>query len=138
MINGSPGQTASVVIQTVNPNDNSKTGPTSTPTIIKFIDPNGDEDGDGMKNSAEDAAGTNPFDSSSLLKVMTMNQPDANHLALTWESVPGKKYQVQSAPSAGGTYNGVGPVLTAGSNQFTLSETVPSASLIFYRVALVP
>ena len=49
-INGLMGQTASVTIQTVNPSDNTVTGPSSTPATIKFLDPNADEDGDGMLN----------------------------------------------------------------------------------------
>ncbi|HEY4281902.1 MAG TPA: hypothetical protein VGM62_02485 [Chthoniobacterales bacterium] len=132
------GQTASVVVQTVNPNDNSKTGPASSPIIIKFIDPNGDDDADGVKNSDEDLAGTNPFDSTSSLKTMGASQPDPNSITLSWETVPGKKYQMQSAPSPGGSYMGLGPVLTANSNQFQLSETVAATQNTFYRVTLVP
>ena len=133
-INAAPGQTASVVIQTVNPNDNSKTGPTSNPTLIKFIDPNADQDSDGQINSAEDQAGTNPFDATSVLKLTSLTEPDANNLTLTWQSVPGKKYQVQSAASPGGSYFPASPLITAVGS--TTSRTVTLADNTFYRVAL--
>jgi hypothetical protein len=135
-INGAPGQTASVVIQTVNPNDNSMTGPTSPPTIVKFIDPNADDDSDGQINSAEDQAGTNPFDPTSVLKLTILIQPDANDLTLTWQSVVGKKYQVQSAASPGGSYFPASPVVTAVGS--TTSRTVTLADNKFYRVVIVP
>src|SRR5207253_8769366 len=68
-LSGSIGQTLTVIIQTVNPNDNSVTGPASSPINIKLIDPNGDDDGDGMINASENVAGTNPFDPNSIFHV---------------------------------------------------------------------
>jgi hypothetical protein len=136
---GMVGDVISIVVRATNPDNGSAQSSTSNSTPpVKLLNPNGDDDGDGMTNAAEDLAGTNPFDPNSALRMMTLSQPTSNSVTLTWETVPGKKYQVQSAPSAGGTYTGVGPVMTAGPNQFTLNETVSGAQLIFYRVALVP
>ena len=135
-INGSPGQTASVIIRAVNPNDNSMSGPPSTATNIKFIDPNADDDGDGMTNSAEDAAGTNPFDPNSGLKTTGLSAQNGNTLTLQWSSVAGKKYQVQGAASVAGPWNPAGPVLNGTGG--TLSPSVTASDPSFFRVVLVP
>jgi len=130
-INGTAGQTVTVVIQAVNPSDNSVTGPASNATDVKFIDPNGDDDGDGMKNSAEDEAGTNPFNPNSVFRVTSVTST-----SVTWSTVPGKKYQLDSSNAPNGTYNPVGPQLTAAGN--SLSENVTVAPPVFYRVRIVP
>ena len=136
-INGMAGQTVTVTIQSVNPNDNSVTGPASSPTNIKFINPNGDDDGDGMTNGAEDAAGTNPFDPNSVFRVTSVSRPDASHVAVTWSSVSGKQYVVQSASAPGGTYGDVlGSSITAGGS--STSETISAAGPAFYRVRIGP
>jgi hypothetical protein len=133
---GAIGQTLVVTVYAVNPNDNTVIGPASSPTSIKLLDPNGDEDGDGMTNQQEDVAGTNPFDPTSVFKVTSITRPDANDVSLTWTTVPGKKYQVESASAPNGTYNPVGNQFTA--NGATLSETVSASSPVYYHVRIVP
>jgi hypothetical protein len=137
-INAAPGQTASVVIQTVNPNDNSMTGPATSPTLVKFIDVNGDDDGDGLTNGKEDLAGTNPFDPRSNLAVTTLTIVDANNASLSWATVTGKDYQVQSAtaPGPGSGYSSVGPVVPGTGG--IVSRSVPLSSGIYYRIVVVP
>jgi hypothetical protein len=127
---GAIGQTLTVVVQTVNPNDNTVTGPASSSANIKLIDPNGDDDGDGMTNAAEDTAGTNPFDPKSVFRVTAVTPT-----SVSWSSVPGKKYHLDMATSAGGTYSPVGvDIVAAGS---TSMETVSSSAPAFYRVRVV-
>ena len=132
------GQTLTVTIETVNPSDNSVTGPSSAPVNIKLLDPNGDEDGDGMTNAQEDAAGTNPFDPNSVFRVTNIARPDSSHVTVTWSSVSGKVYVLQSASAPGGTYTDVtGSQLTA--SGATTSETIAaSGPPAFYRVRLGP
>lgn len=135
-INAVAGQTASVTIQAVNPSDNTVTGPSSSPINIKFIDPNADDDHDGMKNSAEDVAGTNPFDGYSRFYIT-----DVTDTTVTWTSVPGRKYQLQTAPNPGGTFTNVGGVITAtgGSTSESISpDLVPDGPQVFYHVVIVP
>ncbi|HJT80532.1 MAG TPA: hypothetical protein VJ719_04985 [Chthoniobacterales bacterium] len=137
-----PGNTLTVFVQAVNPNDvlngSTPTGPSAGSVSFNVISATGDNDGDGQTNAAEDSAGTNPFDSASTLHVMQLSQPDANSLTLTWATVPGKKYQVESAevPDANAEWTAASAVLTA--NGSTLSATVPGADLIYYRAILVP
>ncbi len=135
-INAAPGQTVVVTIQVVNPSDNSITGPSSSPTTIKYLDPNGDDDGDGMDNAAEDVAGTNPFDPKSIFKVMNITRPDANTVSVTWSSVSGKHYQLESAPAPNGTYVSIGNQITA--NGSTTNESVTATTPAFYHVRVVP
>ncbi len=130
-VNGAAGQTLSVVIQSVNPTDNSVTGPSSSPVNVKFIDPNGDDDGDGMINSSEDLAGTNPFDPNSAFRVTNVTST-----SVTWSTVPGKKYQLETSGAPNGTYGPVGPQVTALESSF--SETVSVAPPAFYRARIVP
>jgi hypothetical protein len=131
-----PGETLTVTIQTVNPNDNSVSGPASSPVNIKLLDPNGDDDGDGMKNGAEDVAGTNPFDPNSIFRVTNITRPDSNNVSVTWSSVSGKKYQLETASTPGGTYGPIGgQVMASGA---TASENVPASAPAFYHVLVVP
>ncbi len=133
---GAAGQTLTVTIQTVNPSDDAVTGPASAPVDIKLLSANGDEDGDGMINSAEDLAGTNPLDPLSIFHVLDIARPDTNNVSVTWSSVVGKKYFVQSAPTPTGPYSDVGSQNTASSA--TSSETLPAMPPAFYRVRLAP
>ena len=60
--------------------------------------PAADADGDGMSNAVEGAAGTNPFQPGSTIKVTSVTL-DAGGLHLTFPTQSGKRYQVQSTPS---------------------------------------
>jgi hypothetical protein len=58
-------------------------------------DPDGDEDNDGRSNLEEFIAGTDPTNKLSILAISEI-QKDAwgESTVLSWESVPGRKYQV--------------------------------------------
>lgn len=130
-LSGAVGQTLTVVIQTVNPSDNSVTGPSSS-TNIKLIDPNGDDDGDGTTNSAEDTAGTNPFDPTSIFRVTSVTTA-----SVTWSTVPGKKYQLQhSNVPTGNSFTAIGPQIMASGNSYSEAVTVTPPE--FFRVLIVP
>ena len=134
---GAPGQTLSVTVQSVNPNDNSMTGPASAPVEIKLIDPDGDDDGDGMTNGAEDVAATNPFDPLSLFQVMNITRPNPNQVSISWTSVNGKTYQLQTASSPDSAqFMDIGPQITA--TDPSSNETVPATIPAFYRVRVLP
>jgi hypothetical protein len=137
---GAIGQVASVIVQTVNPNDNSVTGPSSTQKTVKFIDPNGDDDGDGRSNKDEDAAGTNPFDPKSLFRVVdVIRAANTGAVTVTWSSVPGKSYIIEAASSPNASYTAISSVIPA-SNATTTSYTDSSgvSAPRFYRVRIGP
>jgi hypothetical protein len=127
---GAIGQTLTVVVQTVNPSDNTVTGPSSSPVNIKLIDPNGDDDGDGVTNAAEDTAGTNPFDPTSVFRIVAMTPT-----SVSWSSVPGKTYHVDMATAAGGPYSPIGVDIVASGS--TSMETVSGSAPAFYKVRVV-
>ncbi len=131
-----PGQTLTVTVQAVNPSDTTVGGPTSGTSTIKAIDPAGDDDGDGMNNANEDVAGTNPFSSLSILRVTDITRTPPSSLSVTWSSVPGKMYQLETAPSPDGTYLSIGPIVTATTT--SSNETITATTPAFYRVRVVP
>ena len=53
-----------------------------------------DTDRDGLSDLDESAAGTDPGKSTSLLRILTVEELTENRLALTWSSVPGKAYRI--------------------------------------------
>ncbi len=59
------------------------------------LDPNGDADGDGVSNGLEAIAGTNPFDSNSVPKIIAMGYSGTN-FAVSMACALGKQYQLQS------------------------------------------
>ena len=131
-----PGQILMVTVQAVNPSDNSVGGGTSGQSTITVIDPAGDNDGDGMINSAEDIAGTNPLSSSSILHVTSIVRTPPTSLSVTWSSVAGKAYQLETASLPNGTYISVGPVVNA--TNTSTNETISASTPAFYRVRVVP
>lgn len=59
-------------------------------------------------------------------------------ITITWPSVPGRTYQVESSDSPGGSWTSLGTALTAAPGQLTLSATDSTTlSARFYRVRLV-
>jgi hypothetical protein len=134
---GTAGQTLSVVVQAVNPSDNAVAGPSSSPANFYLLDPNGDNDGDGMTNGAEDTAGTNPLSAASFFRVINVTRPDTTHVSVTWSSVSGKKYELESASTPGGPYDPV-PNSVISATTTTTAETVSANAPAFYRVKVVP
>ena len=138
-ISAAVGQILSITVQSVNPNDQSVTGATSAASQIKVLDTNGDEDGDGMSNGNEDQyAGTNPLDPNSILRVSSITRPDATQVSVTWKSVAGKTYQLQtaSAPGPSENYSNIGSpqVATGPSTNYSVAGSAPA----FYRVRVLP
>ena len=129
VINGTAGQTVTVTVQAVNPSDNSVTGASST-TNIRFIAPNGDDDGDGMTNVQEDIAGTNPFNPTSICRITNVTST-----TVTWPTVQGRTYQLfKSSSPAFGTSTAVGPSYTETAAAGTHAQSVSDSAPVFYRV----
>jgi hypothetical protein len=59
-----------------------------------------DTDGDGLSDGQEFLAGTDLLDASDYLRMVELVARSTGEIAVRWESVPGKIYQVQRAPSA--------------------------------------
>ena len=142
--NVTPGQTLYAFVDAVN-NAGVEGTLSAASAGVPVLDPNGDADGDGMTNAAEDAAGTNPLDATSVLRVLSFGHTlssghgtvAASPMVITWSAVAGKQYQVEySSTLVPATYLAISSVLTATGP--ALSYTITSTGPGFYRIAIVP
>ncbi|MGB0415719.1 MAG: hypothetical protein ACPGKS_02600 [Coraliomargarita sp.] len=128
------GNTVSVSVRAVNPDDPNQKGPTSTQSqFVKLISSIGDEDGDGASNADEKAAGTDPMDASSKLVVSSQTMASNGNFTITWAPVAGRTYKVQArADLATGDWVDVATGQTSG----TYTDVNPSETQKFYRVVV--
>lgn len=100
---------------------------------VTTLNPSSDADGDGQSNQAESDAGTNPFNATSVIHVsrFTLN---GSTLTLSWPSLAGKLYRLQSSPSLVAT-NWVSEGLPQNGTGSEISLTLPvTGAARFYRV----
>jgi endonuclease G len=103
-------------------------------------DANADPDGDGQSNLAEFQTGTDPTNSASAFRILSI-VPEGNDLRITWSTAPGK---TNAAQFAAGSYN------TNFVDVFIVTDTVGTITNFldigaatnpasgFYRIRLVP
>ena len=98
-----------------------------------------DPDGDGWRNADEFAAGTNPTDGTSLLKVSAIARA-GNAVEITFPTVAGKSYRVEkSATLTGGSWQTVEDNIAGTGNPVLVAATGGLADdRCFYRIAVVP
>ena len=139
---GGVGDQISISVQPVHALDFSQSAAASTSSLSNtFLSPAADQDGDGMINSAEEIAGTSPFNASSLFQVSQMS-PSSGSMTLTWPSVPGKTYRVQWSDALGTSSFGgsaQSPLIEASLGSTTSwTDPASNSSRRFYRVIVVP
>ncbi len=71
-------------------------------TALPADDPGGDADADGMSNSDETLAGTDPLDPGSVLRLARIVLPAGGGIEMHWPSMAGRVYDVMEAVSPGG------------------------------------
>lgn len=99
---------------------------------------NDDVDGDGQSNAFEWLVGTNPSSGTSRFAA-TIAQRSASEFSLTWPSVPGRSYTIQSSQSLAGAWQNLAFVSGAADPAKFTSHTIGKTSgVMFYRVALDP
>jgi uncharacterized protein (DUF1800 family) len=97
------------------------------------LDPLADDDGDGMSNSAESMAGTDPFDADSLLWSSFDMDPD--QITLRWSALPLKQHRAQQSLNLTQWSNAAGlPTLTGG--QYHQTFTVGDGDRMFFRAVI--
>jgi glycosidase len=136
-VSGLPtGVTATATVVTLNPNNTAvASDPSATSAQTVSITFAADNDGDGMSNGAEHAAGTNPLDAGSIFKITSITAAVGGGITITWDAVPGKSYSVESKTSLNAaTWTQMASGLTAG----TYTDSNPGAGNKFYRVKVGP
>jgi len=100
---GAIGDQVSITVKAVNPNMPANQGPASVASnTVKLLDATSDEDQDGQNNAAENEAGTNPFDKTSVFKVIDAT-PNGTDTQVTFTSVVGRYYHLESSLDLGVT-----------------------------------
>ena len=103
---------------------------------------NDDADGDGISNASEMAAGTNPLDKNSGLRISTQSeiQPRLHGVTFVFSTVPGRRYILQGTEDLKDTWANMSGLIFASTTQTTVAISVPDETQhAFYRViVLVP
>lgn len=98
-----------------------------------------DPDGDGFVNRREAAMGSDPTKASSVNWRITSVKLSAQGTTVSWDSAPGRKYQVYARDNlAGASWQAVGAVVTVAGESGQYLDTRPTDSLRFYQVRDVP
>ncbi|MBL9145356.1 MAG: hypothetical protein JNM99_16885 [Verrucomicrobiaceae bacterium] len=102
--------------------------------------PGFDFDHDGFTNEQEFAAGTDPLNGASSLRLANFSRAaDGTTFSLTWASIPGKTYQVESSASlTAASWTAMGSSVLATSNSSSLVlPTTASEQRRFFRVVVL-
>jgi hypothetical protein len=103
------------------------------------INPNGDDDGDGLTNLLEYKAGTDPADPNSVFKFISTAANPAGGVRVEWSSVDGRLYTLQRSTDllTGFTDIVANIPATEPKNSYLDTNAVPPAPY-FYRLRLQP
>ena len=96
-----------------------------------------DTDGDGSPDGAEVAAGTDPLDGSSLFQI-TMLRKDSltGFVTVTWDSVPGKSYTLEASSDLISWEVASSGIMAVGAATLQLDPRAGGAEQRFYRVSV--
>jgi len=103
---------------------------------VPSASPGADPDQDGLTNASEHAAGTNPLDPASTLRLVQITFT-ANQATVGWQSVANKRYVLESASSVNGPWSDAASILAAAASVQTSVARSPSGQPTFYRVRVV-
>lgn len=115
-------------------NNGSLEGPVSASSAgVILLAPNGDQDGDGMSNSAEDFAGTSLFDAGSTLRITGFNGN-----LLTWSSVSNRTYQIEATTNLTVGFSPISGLLAATNSSTSYTDPAATNLTKYYRVKVLP
>ena len=100
--------------------------------------PKADPDDDGFDNASEHAAGTDPSDRRSLLRIERVSQTSRG-AAVTWQSVPGRRYELFfRGDLRSDEWTKIGGAVMANGTTTQFLDDSALNSLRFYRVLVLP
>jgi hypothetical protein len=105
----------------------------SNPNAAPMLDP----DGDGHTNAFENLAGIDPTSAASFFRV-TQSTLSANSFHLTFPTVPGRSYQLQSSPNLAPPWTDIGTAEAGTGSTLTLPVNVSGETRRFFRVSIQP
>jgi hypothetical protein len=98
-------------------------------------DGTGDFDGDGQTDLAEFLAGTDPTNTGSILRVVSLTSPAGGATTIYWSSVPGKSYRVQYKNEVDdANWTDLPGTVVASNTASSKEDPAPSGTHRFYRV----
>jgi hypothetical protein len=99
----------------------------------------GDLDADGQTDKAEFAAGTDPTNTGSTLRVRTITVLGGAGTKVEWDTAPGRSYRVQWKESIGQpSWVDAAEVVVASGSSAAWTDLDPAGAQRFYRAVLVP
>jgi hypothetical protein len=103
-------------------------------------DGTGDFDGDGQTDAQEFQAGTDPTNTNSVLRVLTLTPLGGGSTRVIWSAAPGKRYQVQFKDNLSDSGWTILPGVTipSGTTASMADNAVGVGDRRFYRVILAP
>ncbi|MCP5546907.1 MAG: hypothetical protein H7A50_05980 [Akkermansiaceae bacterium] len=106
-------------------------------TSLAVLDPAADSDGDGQSNAAEESAGTNALDASSVFKATSIVESGAD-ITVTAATVAGKFYQLETSTTLSPPWAPIGsPVEATGPSTPFIHPNGAGETKRFYRVRVV-
>lgn len=109
-------------------------GLTDSEENTRGTDPlNPDSDGDGLPDGAEVIAGTNPLNATSTFRISSITSvTNPDEYTLTWPTVPGKTYVLETQVPLSGTWIEVTTIIASGSSVSHIHQSTDQQR--FYRV----
>ena len=105
---------------------------------FEFVRPGVDSDHDGLQDTAEVVAGTNPMDAASVLRLVASLPAGPDSMALHWTSASGRRYALLRADAPAEDFQPVATNLNATPPLNVSIVSMGSAQSGFYRIQVEP
>lgn len=133
-----PVSAAGVAASSSGQSDAGAPNPASPASPVILLSADGDEDGDGRNNAAEQSAGTNPLDPASWLHVTGIAKSGGS-VQVTVATVPNKTYQLETSTTLEPqSWTSVGGPVLATQATTILTDNSAVGLKRFYRARVVP